>query len=354
LEAAAVATAGAMTARSQRRRMARHAGIKLNPNISAAHLARDTIGGEVKAAQRKNGTGPAARCDRGSRTMTAFLPVARAGVLALGAGFALMGAGFERAYAQATLNVSYTISVARVPVGRVTWTAEIGEDSFSTTGHGEAAGVAVIAVKGKGSLAARGTVKDGRLDATSFTSDVTRGEEKSDVRMVLDHGTVVEIKAESPAPGEDRVPLTAAHRQNIVDPLTAWLIPAGTGEGLSREACNRTLPIFDGQRRFDLRLAYKRMDTAKAVKGYEGAVVVCSVAFQPIAGHRASSTLVKFLSQGRDIELWLAPVSGTLLLAPLRVSVASMLGNLVVQANEFQTRTHTASFPWLGTENRAD
>lgn len=284
--------------------------------------------------------------------MLAFPPVARAAILALGPAFILTSAGPDHAYAQGKLSASYTISVARVPVGRITWSADIGEDSFTTSGSGEAAGVASLAVSGKGSVAARGMVKDGRLDTTSFTSDITRGDEKSDMTMVLDHGAVTHLKAAAPPPGEDRVPVTAAHRQNIVDPLTAWLIPAG--DGLSREACERTLPIFDGQRRFDLKLAFKRMDKVKADKGYQGPVVVCAVTFQPIAGHRASSTLVKFLSQGRDIELWLAPVTGTRLLAPFRVAVVSMLGNLVVQANEFQALAQTASRASLKPDTRMD
>jgi hypothetical protein len=81
------------------------------------------------------------------------------------------------------------------------------------------------------------------------------------------------------------------------------------------------------------------MDKVRTEKGYEGAVAVCAVSFKPIAGHRASSALVSFLSQGRDIELWLAPVAGTRLLAPVRLLLANMLGNLVVQANEFQPAT---------------
>jgi hypothetical protein len=131
--------------------------------------------------------------------------------------------------------------------------------------------------------------------------------------------------------------VTEAHRQNIVDPLSAWLIPAGESGG-TREACERTLPIFDGQRRYDLKLTFKRMDTVKTEKGYSGPVAVCALAFQPVAGHRASSSLVKFLSQGRDIELTLAPVAGAHVVAPIRLSIAHMLGNLVVQANEFQVQ----------------
>jgi hypothetical protein len=278
---------------------------------------------------------------------------ARATIAAAIPALALIAAA-DLAQAQSKFAASYTISVARIPVGKIAWSADIGAASFTTTGSGEAAGVASLAVSGKGSASASGLVKDGRLATTHYTADITRGDEKSELAMVLDRGTVTDLTSGAPAPGDDRVPVTAAHRQNIVDPLTAWLIPAGgTADGLSREACERSLPIFDGQRRFDLKLSFRRMDKVKADKGYRGPAVVCAVTFQAVAGHRAGSTLVRFLSHGRDIELSLAPVTGTGFLAPFRVSIASMLGNLVVQAHEFQTLAQTAAHapPRAGTRS---
>jgi Protein of unknown function (DUF3108) len=111
---------------------------------------------------------------------------------------------------------------------------------------------------------------------------------------------------------------------------------AAAGEGLSQEVCQHTLPIFDGHRRYDLKLAFKRMDKVTAQKGYAGPVVVCSVGFEPISGHLASAPLVKYLSEGREMEIALAPVDGTRLLAPFRVSVVSMLANLVIEADRFE------------------
>jgi hypothetical protein len=74
----------------------------------------------------------------------------------------------------------------------------------------------------------------------------------------------------------------------------------------------------------------------------DGQVVVvtrlreCSMGYEPIAGHHASTPLVKYLSEGRDMEMALAPVAGMRLLAPFRVSVVSMLANLVIEANRFE------------------
>jgi hypothetical protein len=78
------------------------------------------------------------------------------------------------------------------------------------------------------------------------------------------------------------------------------------------------------------------MDNVTADKGYAGPVVVCSLRYEPIVGHVASNALVKYLSEGREMEIVLAPVAGTRLLAPFRLSVVSMLANLVIEANRFE------------------
>jgi hypothetical protein len=195
----------------------------------------------------------------------------------------------------------------------------------------------VLSVDGDGSFTTRGTIKDGHPVPTNFTSKIVSNTETSDVTMGLDEGNVRELAA-TPPPSQDRVPVTAANRRGIVDPLTAVLFSAATaGETLSQEACRRTLPIFDGHQRYDFKLAFKRMDKVTAEKGYAGPVVVCSVSYEPIAGHRASIPLVKYLSENRDMEMALAPIAGMRLLAPFRLSVVSMLANLTIEANRFET-----------------
>jgi Protein of unknown function (DUF3108) len=146
---------------------------------------------------------------------------------------------------------------------------------------------------------------------------------------------VKDFVASDPPPVPDRVPLTDAHRKNVIDPLTGFLVSTSDGRP-GEAACQRTLPIFDGRRRYDLKLAFKGLQTVKADRGYAGPAVVCSVTLVPIAGHRASSPLVKFLSDGRAIEMTFAPVAGTRVLAPFRIVVSNMLGNLVLQADHFE------------------
>jgi hypothetical protein len=260
-------------------------------------------------------------------------------IFAAGSALAFMTAAVgNHAHAEGKLDASYRISLARIPVGEITATIIFGDSEYTISARARAGGVMkVLSVDGEGSFTTRGTIKDGHPVATNFTSKIVSNTETSDVTMALDEGSVRELAATLP-PSQNRVPVTAANRQGIVDPLTAMLFSAGvSGEALSQEACRRTLPIFDGQHRFDFKLAFKRMDKVKAEKGYAGPVVVCSVSYEPIAGHRASIPLVKYLSEGREMEMALAPIAGTRLLAPFQLSVVSMLANLTIEANRLET-----------------
>jgi len=238
--------------------------------------------------------------------------VAQTTILTTGSALALMTAALgDHAQAEGKLDASYTISFARIRVGDIAATGVFGESEYSISARGRAGGIIKVLVDGEASFSTHGTIKDGYPVPTTFTSKMVSGAETSDVTMVLDEGKVKELAATVPPPKSDRVPVTQSNRQGIVDPLTAMLFSAAAaGEGLARDVCRHTLPIFDGQRRYDLKLA-KRMDKVTAEKGYAGPVVVCSVSYEPIAGHRPSTPLIKYLSEGREMEMALAPVAGT-------------------------------------------
>jgi Protein of unknown function (DUF3108) len=139
-----------------------------------------------------------------------------------------------------------------------------------------------------------------------------------------------------PEPDPERVPLTDAHRRGVSDPMTAALIRvSGTGDPLAPEACGRKLSVFDGRMRFDLQMAFKRMDQVKAEKGYEGRAVVCAVYFSPVAGYIPDRAAIKYLIDQRSIEVWLVPIAGTRLVVPFRITIPTPLGLGILQATQF-------------------
>jgi hypothetical protein len=270
--------------------------------------------------------------------MIFHLRVAQTTILTTGSALALMTAALgDHAQAEGKLDANYTISFARIRVGDIAATGVFGGSEYAISARGRAGGIMKLLVDGEASFSTHGIIKDGYPVPTTFTSKIVSDAETSDVTMVLDEGSVKELAATVPPPKSDRVPVTKTNRQGIVDPLTAMLFSAApAGAGLARDVCRHTLPIFDGQQRYDLKLAFKRMDKVTAEKGYAGPVVVCSVSYEPIAGHRPSTPLIKYLSEGREMEMALAPVAGTRLLAPFRMLVVSALANLVIEANQFE------------------
>jgi hypothetical protein len=265
--------------------------------------------------------------------------VVRRSTLALAAAvtLALAGGACTDAFAQGRLEARYSASIGGIPIGKGVWIIEIGDAQYQTAASGQVTGVLRAVTSGEGSAAVRGTMNAGHPVPSSYAVHVTADDKTDEVRMALAAGTVKELVAEPPtAPTPDRVPLTEAHRRGVMDPMSAALIPiAGAGEILAPEACQRTLPIFDGRQRFDLALAFKRMEKVSTDKGYQGPVVVCSVSYQPLAGHRPSRYAVKYLMEQRDMEIWLAPIVGTRILAPYRITVPTLLGTAVLEATQF-------------------
>ena len=105
----------------------------------------------------------------------------------------------------------------------------------------------------------------------------------------------------------------------------------GRGEPLDPENCNRTLPVFDGATRFNVVLSYA--ETRPVQKpGYAGQVLVCTARYQAVAGHRPDRPGVKFMEENREMSVWLAPVEGTRVLIPLRISVLTTVGTNIIEA----------------------
>jgi hypothetical protein len=260
----------------------------------------------------------------------------RAALMLMCTALAIVGSS-DHCSAQSRLDAAYTITFARIRVGDITATAVFGDSEYTISAQAHAGGIMKVLVEGEGAFATGGAIKNGRPVAAHFTSKIVSNATTFDVKMVLDEGAVQELVVKPPAPASGIIPVSEANRRGIIDPLTAMLSSVRPGEGLSQEACQRTLPIFDGRERYDLKLAFKRTDNVAAEKGYAGPVVVCSVHYEPIAGHRASAPLVKYLSESREMEVALAPAVGIHLLVPFRLSAASRIANLVIEASRFET-----------------
>lgn len=136
-------------------------------------------------------------------------------------------------------------------------------------------------------------------------------------------------------PGARNVPITAAHLQNVVDPLSAIVLlsQARLNRG---EACNKRLPIFDGKIRYDLILSPKGTRTVGSAGNLRGTAYVCSVRFVPIAGHKMGND---YASGNTGIEVWLVPVPEAGLIVPYYIHVPTPAGTASMVTAKFDVQT---------------
>jgi hypothetical protein len=243
------------------------------------------------------------------------------------------------AAAQGKLDARYEVSLAGIPVGKGAWVIDIADDQYSAAASGGTSGLLKAFAGGSGTGASQGRVVNGAFVPLSYSATTTSSKKSETIRMTLGGGNVKEFVIE-PEPGvdPDRIPVTDAHRRGVFDPMTgAFLRVPGTGDPVSPEACRVTTPIFDGRMRYDLKLEFKRMATVRAEKGYQGPVVVCAIYFSPVSGYIPDRAAIKYLAAQRNMEVWLAPIAGTRVLVPFKMTVPTPLGTGTLEAVQFLT-----------------
>ena len=244
------------------------------------------------------------------------------------------------ALAQGKLDARYEATLAGILVGKGAWTIDISDDQYTAAASGGTSGLLKTFASGSGTGAVQGRVVNGALVPMNYQASTTTQKKSESIHMALTGGNVKDFAIEPEPPVDaDRIPVTEAHRRGVFDPMTGSMLRVpGTTEPLSPEACRSGEGIFDGRMRYDLKLDFKRMETVKAEKGYQGPVLVCALYFTPISGYIPDRPVIKYLAGQRNIEIAFAPVLGTRVLVPYRVVIPTPFGTAMLEATQFITQ----------------
>ncbi|HRJ69827.1 MAG TPA: DUF3108 domain-containing protein [Beijerinckiaceae bacterium] len=234
-----------------------------------------------------------------------------------------------------SIEAQYGISLAGLTLGTATLTGDISKTKYALTARASLTGLAGMVSGGRGAATVTGTIQPQKVvpaayAVTAASSDMTRT-----IQLGMNPGGVHTVVVHPPLePKADRVPVKPEHQRGVLDPLSAILMPTPVAAGFSGAACNRTIPVFDGAQRFDVQLSYAGMKDVSA-EGYSGQVIVCKARYHPVSGHRSERPATKYMQANRDMEAWLAPTSVSGVFIPFRVSVKTMVGTTVIQAQRF-------------------
>jgi hypothetical protein len=233
----------------------------------------------------------------------------------------------------------YHVSLLGLPIGVADANSSVDAKHYHMDLNVRLTGMASLISNLRMALVSAGEVDDGAPSPSSYATTASNSRETRTLRMALASGTVRQVQY-SPVwqedHGPDHVPLTDAHRRDIIDPLSAFLLPVPQRENpVGPGACRPLVHVYDGYTRFDVTLSYVGVREIKE-KGYSGPVTVCSARYIPIAGHKTTARGTQFMAQNTDKEVWLAPAGNAHMVVPYRVSLMTMVGTVVVEATELR------------------
>ncbi|MFD2236664.1 DUF3108 domain-containing protein [Aureimonas populi] len=246
----------------------------------------------------------------------------------------LLGLAMPQAAGAQSFSSDYVVSLIGIPIGRASFQTSIGRGDYSVSGTLGSSGLGSLVSRTDGTSSVAGRIRGGALQAEryrlAYTSDGRSW--SSDVRMSGGRvrSSTVAPQREGPRP-TDYVPVAQGHLRSVVDPLSGVMIRAEASE-----VCNRSLPLYDGWSRLDLRLSPAGTRRFSAT-GFSGQAVVCHARIAPVSGYRRGSKGLNFL-QGQTIQLWFAPLGETGIFAPVYARVPTQIGPLSLTATRFGAR----------------
>ncbi|WMS43635.1 DUF3108 domain-containing protein [Acuticoccus sp. MNP-M23] len=231
------------------------------------------------------------------------------------------------------VDATYEISIAGWGLARATLDLSVNNGKYVADLQMRPKGVARIVTAVRTAVGAAGRVRGKAVEPSSYSVRATETDKPVTVDMSMRAGTVTGVKARPPLkerPG--RVPVTSAHKRGIVDPLSAGLFPISRPD--ARDACNRTLKIYDGWTRYDVKLRYKGQRNV-STEGFKGSVAVCAARWVPVAGHRPRKPEVEYLRKNKDLEVTMVPV-GNGLAIPYSVAIGTPNGRIAIEPSSMR------------------
>ena len=219
------------------------------------------------------------------RRRAAALAALRSSLAALGTYLLLSSLPHSAVAADVDIQAAYEVTLAGLAVANANLSVAVRGGVYTARINYRTSGAAGLLSGATGEAVSRGTYKSGRFIPATFDLDHKGRQRVQKVALVITGGAVKVMTLDPPVdPKSDRVPIEVEHLKNIVDPVSAILISAvGTDGKTEIRACDRTLPIFDGLRRYNIELDQKTTGISSRAT-FPGQVATCQLRWTPLAG----------------------------------------------------------------------
>ncbi len=225
--------------------------------------------------------------------------------------------------------------------------ARLDGERYRINANARTQGMADLIAQWRSDSSSAGVIEDGRVKPAWHRQDGRWRFNERLTRLYYDRDGDVKANITPPPDDDGREPVPPALRMGTLDVLSATL----TGVVLRRteDYCNRAVPIFDGRRRYDLRLSAVGEDLLppSELSDFAGRALKCEVSVERVAGFKASRDDADDADDARRDErpptyLWVAHLPDAGIVVPVRLEAASKYGKAVAHLTTVRTRRDDA------------
>ena len=224
------------------------------------------------------------------------------------------------------VSLHYSIHLGGFSVGSVELDAELTRDGYLLRSVTRTDGLIDMVVGFLSHAESRGAIASRQIRPIEHRADnIWMGEDRF-VRNAYDADRVTAVISPLPA-DDDRPPVPGSATAGTLDPLSASL-RASYLAGAERP-CARSVPVFDGRRRYDLNFAHVASNRPAGLGGGRPSQH-CQVSLERIVGFSRKPWLTPV--KGVEIaDIWFKPLVADLPLIPVRLTADTGVGEAIVQ-----------------------
>lgn len=233
------------------------------------------------------------------------------------------------AAAEIDAKAEYAVTLGGTFVANATITLHDADKRYNMAFDAKIAGLAQLVASGTAKATSSGSSGPTGLRSEKFDILTRASGESFTVAITYKGANVDSFVVDPPVINNiDRVAIERKQLVSVTDMISGFVLK---GDRLDKSLCDRTIPIFTGIERFNLKLRYLRDETATSKRtGYQGPVVLCGLRYTPISGHYTTSEITTYLAQSERILIWYAPLGETGTFIPYRAIVTTSAGDLSI------------------------
>jgi hypothetical protein len=273
----------------------------------------------------------------GRRALTA-IGFAFAGTVGLLSGPAQAGAGSAQ-----IADLTYDVYVGGLHIFTFDAEMTLQPDHYRLTADGETRGLVGWLHTWNLKLAAEGLDRNGRIEPQHYLAETRWRSRQRTLELGFAEGGRYDLdQTPPPEPDPDiEGDLPESLPNGILDPLSFAIAASRTLQEHGR--CDQTVPVFDGQRRFDIVVKQIGETTLapNAYSIYQGPAMRCSLGVARISGFRKSLQSSREQTSGPP-TIWMASIRPDLPPLPVRYEGEIKLGKIVIHLADAKFRTESA------------